>query len=757
MLAFMQCVGQAIQARGMRGLLGFVPFGEQLYEVAADAVKRYKEQRRERQMAADLQQVLQAGAQELRDEAARIAREAGRGLSVEEQNQLRAYLLQLQMTARQALRRADDPTGTTVPASLFLDDPAQFASVLPKRPPKFQAGQRVPNATQWIFEDLLGAGGFGEVWLASHSKIATKKKQAFKFWFDKRMSERFSQRELDAVLHASAAVREDEDGIVPLVDAHLESETPWLAYEFIQGGDLSATIISWRNLDKTVRAQKALAMLHRLAQVVGKFHRLPEPITHRDLKPANILIQRVGKRDLLRITDFGISKIFTASKRTDGKNSTANMSLSETFHTPLYASPQQKRGEKADVRDDVYSLAIIGYQMIVGDVTADRPVGKWRNRVEEYGIDSRVLALLESAWDDDPNERPSDALDFATKLEALSRKKRPDEEKPIRPAKPIPDRRSKASGKKWMVPLGIALLICAVIAGVYIFEARKKKLEEAAVADDGSSARPAVPKGFGPGAPKSGPGGGPKRDPMADFDETIGKPQVLAVNGVEFKFMYCPPGKFTMGRKNQKDAHEVTISKGFYMLATEVSQKQWKAVMGEDSNPSSFKGDDLPVERVTWAMCQEFCQKMNEKMKFTGKRIRLPTEAQWEYACRAGSTTDYFNGDDEAKLAEIGWLKKNSDKEPHPVGVKSPNKWGLHDMHGNVYEWCEDYYGDYSVLKENVDPVQRFQVGGSRRVCRGGGWGSNAEDCSATYRDAFSPGGAGRDLGFRVLAVPVGE
>ncbi len=161
-----------------------------------------------------------------------------------------------------------------------------------------------------------------------------------------------------------------------------------------------------------------------------------------------------------------------------------------------------------------------------------------------------------------------------------------------------------------------------------------------------------------------------------------GERKTVTVNGVEFAFRWCPAGTFMMGSpKDEKDRssdetqHEVTLTKGFWMLETEVTQKQWKAITGD--NPSNFKGDDLPVEEVSWNDCQEFCRKCSA----LGLPVQLPTESQWEYACRAG-TTDAYAGN----LDEMAWYYSNSGNKTHPVGTKKPNAWGLYDMHGNVWE-----------------------------------------------------------------------
>ena len=173
----------------------------------------------------------------------------------------------------------------------------------------------------------------------------------------------------------------------------------------------------------------------------------------------------------------------------------------------------------------------------------------------------------------------------------------------------------------------------------------------------------------------------------------------------------------------------------------EVTQAQWQAVMGE--NPSEFKGDLNPVEYVSWDDCKKFLEKLNSmpEVKASGLTFRLPTEKEWEYACRAGSTGDYCKLADgteitESTLGEVAWYVDNSNYKTHPVGQKKPNAFGLYDMHGNVWEWCEDLY----------------LAGGSLRVNRGGSWISSSGDCQASYRFFYIPGGRGNALGFRLAA-----
>jgi formylglycine-generating enzyme required for sulfatase activity len=215
-------------------------------------------------------------------------------------------------------------------------------------------------------------------------------------------------------------------------------------------------------------------------------------------------------------------------------------------------------------------------------------------------------------------------------------------------------------------------------------------------------------------------------------------------------FVYCPAGTFMMG-SNEKDdeqpVHEVEISRGFWLGKYPVTQGQWEAVMG--NNPSKFKrGDNYPVERVRWDDTRDFIDRLNEKQR--AKHYRLSTESEWEYGCRGGSTTTYCFGDDESKLKEYAWFDENSDDSTHPVGKKRPNDWGLYDMHGNVWEWVNDWYAPKNP-KSQIDPVGPSM--GSYRVLRGGGWGGYARGCRSADRYGLSPGDRHGGLGFRLLRI----
>jgi len=228
---------------------------------------------------------------------------------------------------------------------------------------------------------------------------------------------------------------------------------------------------------------------------------------------------------------------------------------------------------------------------------------------------------------------------------------------------------------------------------------------------------------------------------------------------VTMKLVRVEAGEFMMGsdkgRPDEKPVRSVTISQPFYMGVCEVTQAQWQAVMGTESKPAAGSGrregmlwggeayaqsgDDNAANYISWEDAGRFCKALSKK---TGRKVALPTEAQWEYACRAGSRTVYGFGDDASRLGDYAWYRDNAygkkEKYPHAVGRKKANAWGLHDMHGNVWEWCTDWYADSYAKAKTADP--KGPAGGKYRVLRGGSWYSTPQVCRAAYRPGNSPG-----------------
>jgi formylglycine-generating enzyme required for sulfatase activity len=247
-----------------------------------------------------------------------------------------------------------------------------------------------------------------------------------------------------------------------------------------------------------------------------------------------------------------------------------------------------------------------------------------------------------------------------------------------------------------------------------------------------------------------------KAQAIKEITNSIGMKLVLISKGT---FMMGSP-ESEKGRDDVETQHEVTISKDYYLGVYEVTQAQYEKVIGK--NPSQFQGGrvgnenaDLPVEQVSWDDAVEFCKKLSElpEEKKAGRVYRLPTEAQWEYACRAGSKSAYSFGESSKSLGDYAWFDKNSNGRTHPVGEKKANAWGLYDMHGNVWEWCSDWYGEYpnGALSDPTGPKE-----GSFRVFRGGSWRYVAADCRSAVRYRNGPSFRYYSIGFRVALSPSG-
>ena len=230
-------------------------------------------------------------------------------------------------------------------------------------------------------------------------------------------------------------------------------------------------------------------------------------------------------------------------------------------------------------------------------------------------------------------------------------------------------------------------------------------------------------------------------------DAPAPKPGDIVTNSVGMKLAYVPAGEFDMGSAADEKGHEedearhrVKLTKAFRIGVTEVTQGQWKAVMGQ--RRGKFEGDDLPVEDVSWTDAKAFCEKLS---KAEGKTYRLPTEAEWEDACRAGAT-GRFAGE---KLADLAWFDDNADGKTHPVATKKPNAWGLYDMHGNVAEWCADAYAPDYPSGTVVDPAGPAE--GKGRVVRGGSFASLERGCRSASRSSTPAAYQMKTVGLRVV------
>ena len=247
---------------------------------------------------------------------------------------------------------------------------------------------------------------------------------------------------------------------------------------------------------------------------------------------------------------------------------------------------------------------------------------------------------------------------------------------------------------------------------------------------------------------------------------TSSRPEKLDVNalppsvavdlgdGVSMEFILIRPGSFEMGTNTHEPdegaSRQVTLTSPYYLGKFEVTQAQWEKITG--SNPSHFQGPRHPVENVSWLDCQRFLESLEKK---TGRRFALPTDAQWEYACRAGTKTEYGHGDSPTELGEYAWYAENSGLTTHPVGERKPNAWGLYDMHGNVYEWCSDWYSEGPYPKKDAKNP-RGPSEGRRRILRGGGWIFVADNLRSSDRGFSPPDMRTNEYGFRCVML-VGE
>ena len=306
-----------------------------------------------------------------------------------------------------------------------------------------------------------------------------------------------------------------------------------------------------------------------------------------------------------------------------------------------------------------------------------------------------------------------------------------------------------------------AMLVCLWVLGVCGCDAKPAAVSEAkgpVVSDvePGAVSDPNIPATAGVEPTVVSAAATPAEENLTPAQLSVDQP---VENRLGMVLVPIPAGTFLMGsseseagRDENEQPQEVHLTKSFYLGRTEVTQGQWEAVMG--STPWRGRGwvregADYSATFVNWHEASEFCRKLSES---EGVEYRLPTEAEWEYACRAGATTAYSFGDDASQLDDYAWYEENAgnvnQEFAHAVGEKKPNSWGLYDMHGNVAEWCADWYGTYSELAV-TDPVGPSE--GSERVLRGGGWYLDGESCRAAARDRDSPDFRHLSVGFRVL------
>jgi formylglycine-generating enzyme required for sulfatase activity/serine/threonine protein kinase len=425
---FLRCVGRAVVKNGVKALASAVPFGEVLFEIATDVYQDYRKDLGEADLRADLQGLAQATPAQVRQVTEQAVAVEATGQPPEVRLALTTYLNQLPATIRQSLRRPSDPGGTTVPPARSLDKPEDLLPFLPAGLPRFKPGDQ-PLAADWELVEMLGKGGFGEVWKARHLTRTTQKPVALKFCLDP-VAARSLRNE--ANLHDMLGrVRQEGrgKGFVPLLETYLRSEPPCLMYELIEGGDLTGFISEMHQQGK-LTPTFATRIVQRLALTMAVAHRLDPPLVHRDLKPSNVLLRREeGNKLLLFVADFGIGGL--AARQSLQEQATRQSVRSGTLptairgaYTPLYASPQQVRGERPDPRDDVHALGVIWYQLVTGDLQIVAIPPDWPDVVEERGLGVEEVRLLGACIASRPEKQFANAEELANRLAAMQEAER---------------------------------------------------------------------------------------------------------------------------------------------------------------------------------------------------------------------------------------------------------------------------------------------------------------------------------------------
>ncbi|MBI1917418.1 MAG: tetratricopeptide repeat protein, partial [Planctomycetes bacterium] len=397
---------------------------EVLPQMSRDIWGGWAKDRNEAERKADVQALVEAPSDEVKQQVKEVVRVVAGDKPADVQLQLETYLNQVPSVARQSLRRRDDPRGRTIPPGMSLQRPDDLLPFLPPRLPRFKPGDAPLRGVDWRLERLLGAGGFGEVWKAVNPHVGGVPPVALKFCLDPSARERLLHHEAN-ILGQVMRQTGGQSGIVRLLRTYLSAEPPCLEYEFIDGNDLAGLLFSQLQKDPAgIPPSTATQIILKLARTVAFAHGLKPAIVHRDLKPANILCQRLEDGKVrFRITDFGIGGVAadTAIEQTRASQSGYLQATAvRGAYSPLYASPQQMRGELPDPRDDVYALGVIWYQLLTGDLTSGAPAGSgWRRALSARGVTSSTLDLMEQCFETDPGERLPDAAVLAKRIHEL--------------------------------------------------------------------------------------------------------------------------------------------------------------------------------------------------------------------------------------------------------------------------------------------------------------------------------------------------
>jgi len=550
---------------------------------------------------------------------------------------------------------------------------------------------------QYRIVKKLGEGGMGVVYLAEDMEMGDRP-VAIKV-LPPNLADNVRAVE-NLRKEAITAINLNHPNIIRLYGFHSDGDIKFLVMEYIDGTTLEQKLA--KAPQGTLTLDETVAIAEKIALALDYAHSRKAPVFHRDLKPSNVMISSDGEVKLL---DFGIAREMKDSyTRITGKQDTAG--------TLPYMSPEQVRGKKPSAAMDIYALGVVCYECLSGHPpfhTGELTYQILHEEPEELeDVPPYINEAIQRALAKDPAERPLSARSL---IELLNAETVPqyDQVKPVAPHKEAKE-----------LPMAVAP-----------FDAAKAKEYQKQTA-----------QALG-----------------VSVDKTVD-----LGDGVKMDFVLIPAGEFDMGSPDSEEdrgddegpVHRVKMSKPFYMGKFPVTQEQYLAIIGK--NPSHFSGKNLPVEEVSWDDSVEFCEKLSRK---DGKTYRLPTEGEWEYACRAGTRTPFHTG------ATISTDQANYDgnytygsgrkgvyrQKTTEVSSFSPSAFGLYDMHGNMWEWCSDRYGEnYYSSSPGVDP--QGPDTGSCRVLRGGSWDHVPCGCRSAFRLWGAPDRRVLNIGFRIVLLP---
>ncbi len=540
----------------------------------------------------------------------------------------------------------------------------------------------------------------------------------------------------------------DNEHIVKVHDLFEENGTAYYIMDLVDGESLASRI---KRTNQPLTETEVNVLLPQMLDGLKAIHDMG--IWHLDIKPANIMVDKHGA---VKIIDFGASK-------QQSSNGGATMSTGISY-TNGYAPAEQMAQTYEDFGPwtDFYALGATLYKLLtlqnppsVTRVAEDETPDK-HEALPMPGVSYKMKQLVVWMMQDKRKRRPQSAAEISERLSETKTSQDDEttvvgtsEETTVIGAQPklhgsrdtansAPNNTVETSqvhlqstNKKGKLRIVIWVVIAfVVIAGIEWLVMFK----------------------YNEGNAETHPEIAETSDLVQIIDAEDDSYISFSVNGVSFDMVGVEAGTFTMGATseqgsdawdNEKPTHQVTLIHNYYIGKTEVTQALWKAVMG--SNPSNFKGDNLPVECVSWNDCQTFISKLNAA---TGKRFRLPTEAEWEFAARGGKKSKGYKYSGSNNLDNVAWYDGNSSNKTHTVGTKIPNELGIYDMSGNVWEWCSDWYGNYSSSSQ-TNPTGPNS--GSLRVDRGGGWIGDARYCRSSYRYGSNPVGWDYFLGLRLV------